>query len=252
VRVVGSSRIASVDALRIVEASIGSLLLLAACVIALGYVLRLRREHERARSQRPRIPALKGYEGATTDPRVFGGGAKAARVGRRRDVVSYGYLGVAEEYADEDSLARWCTLSVRLPGRVPYLVVDRWDAIGRPDVPAAAPLRGELGDPHFDATYVVGAEQPELIGRVLGPVAREVLVAAPLQRLALRDSTLLLRTLDGVQLSDKLIAAMVLVAERFLASTPSFVTSVKAPVGAGPDGSSSAPLPEGLYGPDRD
>ncbi|MDT4922350.1 MAG: hypothetical protein QOG01_63 [Pseudonocardiales bacterium] len=246
-----SSQLAAVEVLRAVEAAIGTSLLTAVLVIVVVYLLRSRRERAPAHAE-PGIPALARYGGVMTDPTSFGGGAEAARVRRRRDVVSYGYLAVAEEYVSEDGDARWCTLNVTLPGRVPYLVADNYDAVGRPGVPAAAPHRQELDDPVFDATYLVGADEPELIARVLTPTAREVLVAARLQRLLLRDSSVQLRTFDGVELSDDVIESLVDAGARFLASTPSFVTTPRASAGAGLEPSGANPLPEGFYGPDRD
>ncbi|HEX3336836.1 MAG TPA: hypothetical protein VHS54_10280 [Jatrophihabitans sp.] len=246
-----SSQLAAFEVLRAVEAATGTSLLMAVLVIVLVYLLRARRARARAHAE-PGVPALARYGGVLTDPTIFGGGAEAARVRRRRDVVSYGYLAVAEEYVSDDGDARWCTLNVTLPGRVPYLVADNYDAIGRPGVPAAAPHRQELDDPVFDATFLVGAEDPELITRVLTPTAREVLVAARLQRLELRASSVQLRTFDGVELSDAVIDSLVGAGARFLASTPSFVRTPHASAGAGLEPRGAHPLPEGFYGPDRD
>jgi hypothetical protein len=247
----GSSPLAAVEFVRVVEAAISAVLLAAVAVIVVAYLARLRRVRRLAKAD-PGVPALARYGGATADPTIFGGGAAAARVRRRRDVVTYGYLAVAEEYVSDDGQAHWCTLNVTLPGRVPYLVADNVRAGGRPDVPAPAPHRLALDDPAFDADYLVGAEEPELIARVLSPAAREVLLATPLQRLVLRESSVLLRTFDGVELSDPVIDRLVETAARLLASTPSFVTYARTPVSSVAGEPSTAPLPEGFYGPDRE
>jgi hypothetical protein len=88
---------------------------------------------------------------------------------------------------------------------------------------------------------------------VLTPAAREVLLRAPVQRLMLHESRLLLRTFDGVLLDDEVIRALDGIAARFLASTPSFVTLAKAPAhsSAGLQDAED-PLPEGFYGPAAD
>ena len=187
------------------------------------------------------------------DPNSFGGGSWSARAIQRQDTVTYGYLAVVEEYVSADTGGRWCTLTVSLPGRVPSLVVDNRSATGRVGVPKDMPAGGSLDDPPFDATYTVGADDPETIPRVLTAAAREVLVRAPVQRLMLHESQLLLRTFDGVLLDDDVIGALDGVAARFLASTPSFVTMAKAPAHT-PTGevNNEDPLPEGFYGPAAD
>lgn len=199
-------------------------------------------------------PALARFvDTENTDPMSFGGGAWSARVIQRRDTVTYGYLAVVEEYASADTGGRWCTLAVSLPGRVPFLVIDNRAAAGRVGVPMGMPAREDLDDPPFDATYVVGAADTETIPRVLTAAAREVLVRAPVQRLMLHESQLLLRTFDGVLLDDEVIDALDGIAARFLASTPSFVRAAKAPAhssGAGPE--VAEPLPPGFYGPAAD
>jgi hypothetical protein len=110
-----------------------------------------------------------------------------------------------------------------------------------------------LDDPPFDATYIVGAEDEETIPRVLTAAAREVLVRAPVQRLMLHESQLLLRTFDGVLLDDDVIEALDGIAARFLASTPSFVmvANARAHVPTS-EGRAADPLPEGFYGPAAD
>src|SRR5439155_5360281 len=105
----------------------------------------------------------------------------------------------------------------------------------------------------FDATYSVGSGEPEWITRVLSPAARDVLLRAPVQRLMLHETQLLLRTFDGVTLDDQVIASLDSIAARFLASTPSFVSSTRAPAGtSGPLPDSADPLPEGFYEPDAE
>src|SRR5205823_4001382 len=135
----------------------------------------------------------------------FGGGAWSAKVRQRSDTVTYGYLAVAEEYASEDTGGHWCTLTVTLPGRVPFLVVDNRATVGRSGVPLEAAARTTLDDPPFDATYTVGAAAEDTILRVLGPDVRDVLLRAPVQRLLLHDTQLVLRTFDGVTLDDDVI-----------------------------------------------
>jgi hypothetical protein len=238
---------------RVGEGVIGGVLVVV--LLALGAVQTVR--WLRARRQAKAVPGVAALarfaDSETTDARTFGGGAWSARVRRRRDTVTYGYLAVAEEYASEDSGGRWCTLTVTLPGRVPFLVVDNRAAAGRAGVPMAAPHQVSLDDPPFDATYPVGAADPDQVARVLRPAARELLLRAPVQRLLLHESHLVLRTFDGIQLDDASIEWLDGTAARFLASTPSFVTTGRMP--ATPAGSlvaPNAPLPEGLYGPDAE
>jgi len=78
--------------------------------------------------------------------------------------------------------------------------------------------------------------------------ARTVLLETPVQRLVLQGSIVMVRTFDGDELSDALVERLGAVVARFLAATPSFVQTSMVVSGARrPD----APLPEGLYGPDR-
>ncbi len=242
--------LADTDAAQVVEGVIGVLLVAAVLAIAAVHGLRWWRGRKREQDD-PGIPALARFaDTETTDTWSFGGGAWSARVLRRRDTVTYGYLAVAEQFASADSGGQWCTLSVSLPGRVPSLVVDNRAAVGRTGVPAALPHRVELDDPPFDALYTVVATDPEVPARVLSSAAREVLVRAPVQRLMLRESELLLRTFDGPKLDAELIAWLDEIAARFLAATPSFVTSTRAPAGpAGLLADATDPLPPGLYGP---
>ncbi len=241
---------AGIDAARVVEGAIGGVV--AATVLAILTMQLIRWWQRRRRAHvEPGTPALARFtDTENTDATTFGGGAWSARVKRRRDTVTYGYLAVAEEYVSADTGGRWCTLTVTLPGRVPFLVADNRAAVGRVDVPMETPHRATLDDPPFDATYLVGAADAESIGRVLSPAARDVLLRAPVQRLMLNDSQLMIRTFDGVLLDDQVIEALDGAAARFLASTPSFVTAARAPArssGGPPD--STDPLPEGFYGP---
>jgi hypothetical protein len=244
----------AIDTLQVAEGAVGGVVLGALLAIA---SLQVTRWWKRRRAVDPTAvgtPALARFiDTDTTDPASFGGGAWSARAIQRRDTVTYGYLAVVEEYASADTGGRWCTLTVSLPGRVPSLVVDNRAATGRVGVPLDMPAGGSLDDPPFDATYIVGADAAETIPRVLTAAAREVLVRAPVQRLMLHESQLLLRTFDGVLLDDEVIQALDGIAARFLASTPSFVTVAKAPAHS-PTGLGDAeePLPEGFYGPAAD
>ena len=133
---------------------------------------------------------------------------------------------------------------------MPFLVVDDRRAHGRPHVPMDAPHRAPLGDPAFDAAYGVGAEEQSLLGRVLTAPARERLLAHRVQRLMLRESSVQVRTPDGVGLDAASLAGMVRCAEEFLASTPSFLRSSRAAAGvATPAVGGDAPLHPGLHGP---
>jgi hypothetical protein len=243
---------AGVEIERIAEGVIGGVIL--AVVIVVVTVQTVRWIKRRPAPHEPGVPALARFvDSATTDASAFGGGAWSARVRRRRDTVTYGYLGVAEEYFSEDSGGRWCTLTVNLPGRVPFLVADNRAATGRTGVPMQAPHRISLDDPPFDATYLIGTDEPDAVPRVLSPGARDVLLRAPVQRLSLNDSQLQLRTFDGVVLDDDLIGWLDAIAARFLASTPSFVRAAKAPAASsGAVLAAGAPLPEGFYGPNAD
>jgi hypothetical protein len=245
---------AEVEIARVVEGVVGGVLVvIVVSIVAVRYLRRLG-EQRRRKHEDPGTPALARFvDTETTDPRSFGGGAWSARVRRRRDTVTYGYLAVAEEYASADSGGRWCTLSVTLPGRVPFLVIDNRAAAGRTDVPMDAAHRVTLDDPPFDATYSVGVADPEQAARVLTPDARSVLLRAPVQRLMLHETQLLLRTFDGSSLDDELIVWLDSIAARFLSSTPSFVAAGRAPATAAGGGvASDVPLPEGFYGPDAD
>jgi hypothetical protein len=246
--------IAAVDGARIVEGVVGALLVLAALVIAGIGAVRWRRQRRAAAAEDPGVRALARFVDVTlNDPTSFGGGATAARVRRRRDTVTYGYLAVAEEYVGTDGQT-WCTLTVTLPGRVPFLVADNRAAEGRPHVPMAAPHQGRVDEPSFDSVYLVGAEEPWVIARILGPAAvQKVLLDNPIQRLMLRESSVMLRTFDGVRLDEAMIAALGGQAERFLSTAPAFVTSSRAAAGnPTPPEAGQLPLPPGFYGPDPD
>lgn len=244
---------AGVEVARAVEGAAG--VVVGAAVLAI-LIIQINRwwQQRKEEDEVPGIRALARFvDTENTDPRTFGGGAWSARVRRRRDTVTYGYLAVAEEYVSADTGGSWCTLTVTLPGRVPLLVIDHRAATGRVDVPMEMPHRAVLDDPPFDATYVIGAGEAETVTQVLTPATREVLLRAPVQRLMLRDSYLLLRTFDGVTFSDEVIGALDGIAARFLAATPSFVTAARAPArssSAGGQPDAGEPLPEGFYGPD--
>jgi hypothetical protein len=241
-------QLAAVELERVVEGTVGGILLavaLAWCALAVLPRWRARRAEKLAD---PGTPALaRASDVDLRDPEVFGGGARVARSQRRRDTVAYGYLAAAEEYADPDTGAKWCTLTVSLPGRVPFLVVDHWQAVGQPGVPHGAPQRFRLDDPRFDSAYVVSADTPGVAERVLSPAVRDFLVDRPVQRLQLRGSTMMIRTFDGVELRDVVIRDLGDAVTRVLRATPAFVQSTMAVSGPlRPED----PLPEGLYGPD--
>jgi len=242
--------LAGIELDRAIEGALG-ILLVAVAVAFAGVVLAPRWRATRAAKQlAPPEPALARFADVeTTDPAVFGGGAVAARTRRRRDCVVYGYPAAVEEFRDASSGASWCTLSVSLPGRVPFLVVDHWQAVGQPGVPHDAPLRPRLGDPTFDSAYVIGVRESDVPARVLGPGARAVLLESPVQRLVLQGSIVMVRTFDGAELDDAAVTWLGAVVARFLASTPSFVQSSMVVSGGR---RRDAPLPEGLYGPAAD
>lgn len=241
---------AELEVARVVEGAVGAVVVAAVLAIAAVQLRRWLRQRRQAHED-PGRPALARFvDSESTDPASFGGGAWSARLRQRLDTVTYGYLAVAEEYVSADTGGSWCTLTVTLPGRVPVLVVDNRTATGRVGVPMEMPHRAELDDPPFDATYLVGAADRDTIARVLTPAAREVLLRAPVQRLMLHDTQLLLRTFDGVAFSEQVIEALDGIAARFLASTPSFVTAARAPVrSAAGRPAAGEPLPEGFYGP---
>ena len=241
--------LAAIEFERAAEGVVGGLLVAAA--LGLGGLVLLRRWRSRRAVKRtdPGVPALARFTDVETDdPAIFGGGARTARTRRRHDCVVYGYPAAAEEYVDAATGAPWCTLTISLPGRVPFLVADHWQAVGRPGVPHEAPLRPRLDDPSFDSAYVIGAREADVAERVLTPAARAVLLERPVQRLVLQGSLLMVRTFDGARLDDPAVVDLGEVIARFLAATPSFVRSAMAASGGlRPD----TPLPEGLYGPDQ-
>ena len=242
-------RQASVEFVRVVEGAVGVLLLAVVLSVIAVSVLRRWAARRRERNADPGVPALARFADTESHDTIsFGGGAGVARVQQRRDTVVHGYLAVAEEYADVHGDRTWCTLTVTLPGRVPLLVVDNSTAVGRFGVPFEAPHRSEVDDPSFAAAYVVGAGEPEVADQVLGPAARAVLLEEQVQRLMLHDSTLLLRTFDGVTLDRSRIESLNAMATRFLSSTPSFVRS---PLAVSGPVRGTEPLPQGLYGPDE-
>jgi hypothetical protein len=244
---------AGVEVARVVEGVAGGVVVVAVLAILGIQVTRWWRQRRLLREEAGSPSLARFVDTESTDATSFGGGAWSARVQQRRDTVTYGYLAVAEEYVSEDTGGRWCTLTVTLPGRVPFLVADNRAATGRSGVPMEMPHRSTLDDPPFDATYTVGAEDPDQIARVFSPDARDVLLRAPVQRLMLHETQLLLRTFDGVTLDDEVIASLDGIAARFLAATPSFVSVTRA-VASSPSllPDSSDPLPQGFYGPDAD
>lgn len=245
-------RVAGADVAQAVEGAVAGVVLAAALAILVILARRWLRQRRGAQVEPPGTPALARFvHSESTDAISFGGGAWSARATQRVDTVTYGYLAVAEEYVSDDTGGRWCALTVTLPGRVPLLAIDNRAAVGRAGVPMQVPERATLDDPPFDATYTVGASDVDTIFRVLTPAARDVLLRAPVQRMMLHDSQLLLRTFDGVPLDGDVIRSLDAIAARFLAATPSFVTAARAPArsnGGPPD--SAEPLPEGFYGPD--
>jgi hypothetical protein len=245
---------AGLDVARVVEGAVAGVVVVAVLTILAIQLSRWWKKRRLDQDDPGGTPALARFaDTENTNSTTFGGGAWSARVRARRDTVTYGYLAVAEEYASEDAGSRWCTLTVTLPGRVPFLVVDNRAATGRSGVPMDTSYRATVDDPPFDATYTVGATEPEPIERVLSPAARDVLLRAPVQRLMLHETQLLLRTFDGVTLDDQVIGTLDSIAARFLASTPSFVSAARAPAGSpAPMPDSDAPLPEGFYGPDAE
>lgn len=171
------------------------------------------------------------------DPRMFGGGAASAQVCSRSETVAYGYLAVAEEFADPDSGSTWCTLTVTLPTAVPAgFTVDHRTVLGQPGVPAAGTDLGAFGDALFDRSYAVVGD--EGAAALIGPSLRAAVLQRPAQRLSLTGSTLLLRTFDGVRATDEVVEWLEELAGEVLAATPAFVTSL----------GQTGTFPPGLYG----
>jgi hypothetical protein len=229
----------ALDGGRFGEAGVGIAVLLGLAVVCL---LRLRawrrRRHE---PQLPTIAELVRFAPViVSDPLLFGGGPVAAAQRQRHDTVAYGYLAIAEEFAPADGGATWCILTVSLPGQVPMLCVDR-----RPGAPPPGLVPVPTGDANFDATFVVSAHTPEVdVGALLVPHARDLLLRAPVQRLMLRDSELLVRTPDQTTLDAAVLTGLRRLVGEFLGATPSFV---RRPAGL----SGGGPLPPGLYGVDE-
>ena len=241
--------LAGLEVDRAIEGALGILLVAAGVGFAAVLLMCRWRAQRAAKQLEPPVPALARFADVeTSDSAVFGGGAVAARPRRRRDCVVYGYPAAVEEFRGAETGAPWCTLTVSLPGRVPFLVADNWQAVGQPGVPHEAPLRPRLGEASFDSAYVVGVRDQEVTARVLGPAARAVLLENPVQRLVLQGSIVMVRTFDGDELDDATVERLGAVVARFLAATPSFVQSTM--VVSGPR-HRDAPLPQGLYGPDQ-
>jgi hypothetical protein len=178
-----------------------------------------------------------------SDPDTFGGGFASGHVRYRVATVAYGYLAVVEEYENVDEGATWCLLTVSLPGLAPYLVIDHRSAAGRPGVPAE-PLERRTGDAVFDDVYVVGADEPADVARVLGAEVRQLLVDRPVQRLLISGGVMVLRTFDGADAGDAVISELTDVVAGVLSSTPSFVT----PRSGRDVGLRGKPLAPGLHG----
>jgi hypothetical protein len=235
----------ALDGERIGEAAVGGVLVLALLALAL---VQWRLAHARRREsiEPPGIPALaRSGPVVLTDPLGFGGGAPAAELRRRRDTVAYGHLAVVEQFSTPDGAEQWCTLTVNLPGRVPFLSVDRAGTHG-----PAGSTRVTIGEDDFDPAFTVWAAESRTAGEVLVPAARRVLLEATVQRVMLRGSHLLLRTPNGASLGPVTTTDLVQTASAFLASTPSFITHDLAgrPLVTARQ---AAPLPPGLYGVDE-
>ncbi|MCU1658719.1 MAG: hypothetical protein JWO57_3375 [Pseudonocardiales bacterium] len=192
------------------------------------------------------VEHLARFSGAPlTDPVAFGGGADLAMVGLRAQTVAYGYLGVVEEYEHPTTGAQWCTLTVSLPNTVAFLALDHRSALGQRAVPVPGDYLSPTGFADLDATYVVTADVPDTVVRLLGPELREVVLRSPVQRLMFAGSRLLLRSFDGPGATPEVTEWLDALASEVLAATPAFVSRVMSP-DAGPVG---LPFPPGLYGP---
>jgi hypothetical protein len=197
-------------------------------------------------------PGLARFTGSVlTDPAAFAGGADRATIARRRDTVAYGYLSVVDEYVQPDTGARWRVLTTTLSGRVPHLIVDHRSALGRPGIAPPGSLGVPTNDPQFDAAYIVHAESPAIVARVLSPAVRKLLLDLPIQRFALVDKAVSLRTFDASTFSDGVDDRLAALAGSILASTPSFVSTGLWPDAAAPSGEWDTPLPPGRYGKDE-
>lgn len=239
----------ALDELRVAEGIFGAVLILGALIAAGIGLARWAGSRRTIETPAGRKTLARFADAELTDPASFGGGAQSARLLRRQDTVAYGYLAVAEEYRGDDGRT-WCTLTVSLPGRVPLLVADNRDALGRPGVPMPAPYHRELGAADFDAAYLAGAEAPWVISRVFGPVeVQRAMLSSPVQRLMLRDSGVMLRSFDGATLDDTMIVLLTGVAEQILSSAPSVLVSGRTPGRNEPARPAVAPLQPGFYGP---
>jgi hypothetical protein len=207
--------------------------------------MRMRANYLGSRSRRfgnGSVERLARFSGGTiTHPVMFGGGYGEAEVGLRMRTVTYGYPGVLEEFEDPQTGTVWCTLAVSLPNPVPTVCVDHRSAVGRPDVPPAQPWYGETGDLEFDMSYVVSAESEDAMRALLPQKLRTVLLNRPVQRMALRNSQLLLRAFDGTEASPKLLEWLDTVASDLLPVTPGFVSPLRG------DGE-LRPFPRGITG----
>ena len=207
--------------------------------------MRMRANYLGSRSRRfgnGSVERLARFSGGTlTHPMMFGGGFPEAEVGLRVRTVSYGYPGVLEEFEDPETGTRWCTLVLSLPNAVPALCVDHRSALGRPDVPPRDPWQGSTGDLEFDIGYLVSADNEDVMRQLLPQQLRTVLINRPVQRMALRNSQLLLRAFDGTEASPRLLEWLDTVASDVLPVTPGFVSRLSG------DGE-MRPFPRGITG----
>lgn len=184
-------------------------------------------------------------EGILTNPDVFGGGADRARVAVRAQTVAYGYLGVVEGYVHPDTGAVWSTLTVTLPCAVPAVTLEHRSGLGRPGVAAADAELPPLGEPGFDAQYVITSVEPATLATLFTGRLCQVLVERPIQRLTFDDRRLLLRTFDGVHAGLEEIEWLDGLAADVLAATPAFVIRA---MGAAAPTAPPQTFPPGLYG----
>jgi len=188
-----------------------------------------------------------------TEPDAYCGGAASATVVRRRDTVAYGYLGVVDEYARPEAGVHWRVLTLTLPGRVPHLTVDHVSALGRPGVVAPGSSGVGTADSAFDALYVVSADDAAVVARVLTPAVRQLLVGLPVQRFALDERQLMLRTFDAAAFTPDVDDRLAGLAGSILGSAPSFVSTTSWSGAPAPGGvpAGAAPLLPGVYGKDE-
>ena len=240
--------LADVDATRVAMGIAGGVLVIVVAVLAMFQIRRWLNERRRAEPLPGAIPALARVKAKILDPLVFGGGAESAHVRRRRDTVSYGFMAALEEYSAALDGPPWLTLTVMLPGRAPFLSIDHERALAGVVGGTAVPLR----DADFDAQYTATAVHTDVVPAVLTPRAMQVLLKSPVQRLMLRESLLIVRSFEGVRLSESSAEWMTGLAADFLKSTPSFI---KHDMAGRPlvlaAATADAPLQPGFYGIDE-